>query len=183
MRKYATVTLEVPVIALLPDRPSPTLLPPPMTNPSTPSADLQATLEKVKEIERAVYNCCDAVQNALGTLNPDRSEREAKAVEYLKEWTPVWMWEDTFTVGEIPERLGTLQLATTLESLAAENARLKEQCKGLAEALEKYAAIENEEKKFLAGFNATKDMKDDNGIANKALSTYHSTAQDSVDYV
>lgn len=92
-----------------------------MTNSQDPSA----VLARLKQIEKDVFDCCDAVQNALGTLNPDRSEREAKAVEYLKEWTPTWMREETFTINEIPEKLGTAEIASLCLEQAEEIKRLR----------------------------------------------------------
>lgn len=92
-------------------------------NPLLPSA---AEMQKILDsIDKAVYDCGDAVQNALGSSDVQ------KMVEYLTDWTPKWMWEETFTLDQIPQKVGTDEIRNYISQLEADNAKMREALQGL----------------------------------------------------
>lgn len=100
-----------------------------------PSIDIQKTLDA---IDKDVFDCADAIQNALSCVGsrPD----PVKAEEYLMDWVPKWMRDETFTPDQVPEKIRTdkvrnyirqlesehRELASMLRRMVAESERMKE---------------------------------------------------------
>lgn len=75
------------------------------------AAEQTSEIEKILDsIDKDVFDCGDALQNAYGTLKhrrPFDSAAVEKAEEYLRDWPPVWMRDELFIPSQVPEKIGT----------------------------------------------------------------------------
>lgn len=89
-----------------------------------PSVQSQEEMERLLDvIDKDVFACGDALQNAYYTLKGRRQFDSAavdKAEEYLREWPPVWMRDETFTPAQVPEKIGTDKIREYLRTLQSQ---------------------------------------------------------------
>lgn len=95
------------------------------------STNQAETAEKLlDDIEKSLFDCADAIQNALGSTSD-------KAKEYLSsDWLPAWMVQDTFTIDRVGEKSGTDKVRVYIRTLEAENKLLREEWERMREELE-----------------------------------------------
>lgn len=111
-----------------------------MSTENTPSAKINSLLDS---IDKDVFDCCDALQNAYGTLKHRGlygMEASEKVEEYLRDWPPTWMRDDTFILSQVPEKIGTDKVRDYIRTLQADNESLKQENKAMRETLE-FAAM------------------------------------------
>ena len=117
-----------------------------MTKEETTKA--QTVPELVDQIDKDVFDCCDALQNAYITLK-NRGQfstvsAAVKAEEYLREWPPVWMRDDTFLPDQVSQKIGTDRIREYLLSQESELTRLREDNERLKKQLYEYEEEERD---------------------------------------
>lgn len=104
-----------------------------------PDTKAQSVPELLDQIDKDIFDCCDALQNAYGTLKYrgqfSTAEAAVKAEEYLREWPPVWMRDDTFVLDQVPAKIGTDKIRQLFLSQEAELTRLRGENENLKTAV------------------------------------------------
>ena len=107
---------------------------PNLSTPPTPSGEIEKLLDS---IDKDVFDCADAIQNALGAEHGRMSHvRLEKVLEYLQEWTPIWMRDETFTPPYIPEKIGTDKIRNYIKSLQKHSQELEEENRKMRQGIE-----------------------------------------------
>ena len=76
------------------------------------SAEIQKLLDS---IDKDMFDCADAIQNALSCVGsrPD----PVKAKEYLMDWVPKWMRAETFWPDQVAQKIGTNEIRSYIRTL------------------------------------------------------------------